>query len=47
MLSFLKVCLYGCYANCQFYQISLFYQLNIVFHKITENHFQVKIKDCM
>ena len=31
MLSFLKVCLYGCYTNCQFYQISLFHQLNIVF----------------
>ena len=23
-LSFLKVCLYGCYTNCQFYRISLF-----------------------
>ena len=47
MLSFLKVCLYGCYTNRQFYRISLFHQLNIVFREITENHFQVKIKDCI
>ena len=47
MLSFPKVCLYGCYTNHQFYRILLFHQLNIVFLKITENHFQVKIKDCM
>ena len=39
LLSLLKVCLYGCYTNCQFYRISLFRQLNIVFHKIRENHF--------
>ena len=44
LLSFLKVCLYGYYTNCQFYQISLFHQLNIVFHKISENHF---FKDCI
>ena len=39
MLSFLKVCLYGYYTNCQFYRISLFRQLKIVFRKISENHF--------
>ena len=39
LLSFLKVCLYGYYTNCQFYQVSLFRQLNIVFCKIIENHF--------
>ena len=39
LLSFLKVCLYGYYTNCQFYQISLFLQMNIVFHKISENYF--------
>ena len=44
MLSFLKVCLYGYYTNCQFYQISLFHQLKIVFCKINENHF---FKDCI
>ena len=44
MISFLKVCLYGYYTNCQFYQISLFCQLKIVFHKISENHF---FKDCI
>ena len=44
LLSFLKVCLYGCYTNCQFYQISLFRQVNIVFRKISENHF---FKDCI
>ena len=36
LLPFLKV--------CQFYQISLFRQLNIVFHKISKNHF---FKDCI
>ena len=44
LLSFLKVCLYGYYTNCQFYRISLFHQLNIVFCKISENHF---LKDCI
>ena len=44
MLSFLKVCLYSYYTKCQFYQISLFCQLKIVFHKINENHF---FKDCI
>ena len=44
LLSFLKVCLYGWYTNCQFYRISLFHQLNIVFCKISENHFS---KDCI
>ena len=45
MLSFLKVyILYGYYTNCQFYQISLFCQLKIVFHKISKNHF---FKDCI
>ena len=44
MLSFLKVCLYGYYTNFQFYRISLFHQLKIVFHKFSENHF---FKDCI
>ena len=44
LLSFLKVCLYGYYTNCQFYWISLFHQLNIVFCKISKNHF---FKDCI
>ena len=39
MLSFLKVCLYSYYTNCQFYQISLFRQLKILFRKISKNHF--------
>ena len=39
LLSLLKVCLYGCYTNCQFYQISHFCELNIVFCKISENNF--------
>ena len=44
MLSFLKVCLYGYYTKCQFYRISLFCQLKIVFRKINEKHF---FKDCI
>ena len=44
LLSFLKVCLYGSHTNCQFYWISLFHQLNTVFHKFSKNHF---IKDCI
>ena len=39
LLSFLKVCLYGCYTNLPFYPISPFHQLNIVSHKVCENHF--------
>ena len=39
LLSFLKECLYGYYTNCQFYRMSLFHQLNTVFHKINKNHF--------
>ena len=41
LVSFLKVCLYGCCTNCQFYQISLFCPLNIVFRKT------IFFKDCI
>ena len=43
-LSFLKVCLYGCYINTSFYKILLFHQLAIVSHSKSENHFQTKLK---
>ena len=39
LLCFLKVCLYSCYNNPPFCRISLFHQLNIDSHKISENHF--------
>ena len=37
LLSFLKVCLRGCYTKSQFYQISLFHQLDIFSRKLIKS----------
>ena len=36
--------MYGCYINSPFYPVSLFHQLDIASRKISQNHFQCKLK---
>ena len=36
--------MYGCYINSPFYPVSLFHQLDIASRKISQTHFQCKLK---